>query len=464
VNSPATQVERKVAAFLSRPLRLLIGGEWVAAASGEIIPFDDPSSGRVIGAAAAAGATDVDHAVAAARSAFERGPWSTMPAADRTRLMLRLADAIEANADELAYLECVDTGNPLRTVRHVDVAGAAERLRYNAGWPSKIFGDTLLSPPRAGVFACSIREPLGVVGAITPWNAPLFMAVGKIALAVAAGCTVVLKPAELTPASAVRLGELVMQAGFPPGVINIVTGLGPVAGQALVDHPGVDKIAFTGSSVVGRSILAGAARNMKRVTLELGGKSPVIIFPDADLEAAVRAVAMGIVFKTGQFCAAGTRILVHRAVLEPVLGYIAAGRTAGAEVACGGAQIEGDGYFVQPTVLANTSAEMSVMREEIFGPVLCVTSFDDREGLEEVIALANDSDYGLTARVWTRNLATAHHLIRRLRAGSVNINGAGGAGSEGLPFGGVKHSGVGREGGHEGVESYTEIKTVTIGY
>ncbi len=486
--------------FLARPLKLFVDGEWVAAASGETFDFEDPSTGRVIGSAAAGGTEDVDRAVQAARTAFEEGPWSTLPAPERARLMMRLAEALDANADELALLESLNGGNPLRSTRSVDVAGAAERLRYNAGWVNKIFGDTLLSSPRGGTLSCSIREPIGVVGAITPWNAPLFMATGKIALAVAAGCTVVLKPAELTPASAVRLGELIAEVGFPAGVINIVTGSGPLAGAALIEHPGIDKIAFTGSTAVGRSILAGAAKTMKRVTLELGGKSPVIIFPDGDVDMAARAAAMGVIFKTGQFCAAGTRIFAHRKVfdrvlqqivhifgtvkvgpalnadtemgpiisrkqLDRVIGFIDAGRADGADLVCGGKRLPGEGHFVEPTVLAHTRPQMSVMREEIFGPVLCVTPFDDAGGLDEIIALANDSDYGLVARVWTRDLGIAHRLIRRIKAGSVSVNGAGGPGAgEGLPFGGFKLSGIGREGGHEGVESYTELKTVAIGY
>lgn len=486
--------------FLARPLKLFINGEWVAATSGETFDFEDPSTGRVIGSAAAGGTEDVHRAVQAARAAFEEGPWSTLPAPERARLMMRLAEALDANADELARLESLNGGNPLRSTRSVDVAGAAERLRYNAGWVNKIFGDTLLSSPRGSTLSCSIREPIGVVGAITPWNAPLFMAAGKIALAVAAGCTVVLKPAELTPASAVRLGELIAEVGFPAGVINIVTGIGPLAGAALIEHPGIDKIAFTGSTAVGRSILAGAAKTMKRVTLELGGKSPVIMFPDGDVDMAARAAAMGVIFKTGQFCAAGTRIFAHRKVFERVLqqivrifgavkvgpalnadtemgpiisrkqldrvmGFIHAGRADGADLVCGGKRLPGEGHFVEPTVLAHTRPQMSVMREEIFGPVLCVTPFDDGNGLDEIIALANDSDYGLVARVWTRDLSIAHRLIRRIKAGSVSINGAGGAGAgEGLPFGGFKLSGIGREGGHEGVESYTELKTVAIGY
>jgi phenylacetaldehyde dehydrogenase len=486
--------------FLARPLQLFIGGEWTPAASQETFDFEDPSTGRVIGSAAAGSALDIDRAVKAARKAFEDGPWPALPAADRARLMMRLAEAIDANGDELAYLESLNGGNPLRSTRGVDVGGAAERLRYNAGWVNKIFGDTLLSSARGSTFSCSIREPIGVVGAITPWNAPLFMATGKIALAVAAGCTVVLKPAELTPATAVRLGELIAQVGFPAGVINIVTGYGAVAGAALSEHPGIDKIAFTGSTAVGRTIMAQAAKSMKRVTLELGGKSPVIIFPDGDVDTAARAAAMGVIFKSGQFCAAGTRIFAHVKVFDrvlqqveriftavkvgPALGadtemgpiisrkqldramsYIDAGRSDGAELICGGKRLPGEGHFAQPTVLAHARPEMSVMREEIFGPVICVTPFDDANGLDDIIALANDSDYGLVARVWTRDLGIAHRMIRRIKAGSVNVNGAGGPGAgEGLPFGGFKLSGIGREGGHEGVESYTEIKTVAIGY
>lgn len=487
-------------AFVSRSHKLFIGGEWVDSTSGGAFTFEDPSTGRVIGSAAAGDAADIDRAVRAARRAFEFGAWPSMPAAERAKLMMRLAELIDAHREELAWLESLNGGNPLRSNRDVDIAGAAERLRYNAGWVNKIFGDTLLSSSLQRSFSCSIREPIGVVGAITPWNAALFMAVGKISLAVAAGCTVVLKPAELTPLTALRLAELTSEAGFPPGVINVVTGLGTVAGQALVDHPGVDKIAFTGSTAVGRAILRGASSSMKRVTLELGGKSPVVIFPDSDIDAAVRATALGIVFKTGQFCAAGSRVFVHQRIfdrvvegigriigavkvgsaldvttemgpivsrkqLNRVLSYIDAGRADGAEVVCGGERLERDGYFVQPTLLANTRSDMSVMREEIFGPVLCVTAFDDAGGLDELITRANDSDYGLAARVWTRDLGVAHSLIRRIKAGSVSINGAGGPGAgEGLPFGGFKTSGIGREGGHEGVESYTEIKAVAIGF
>jgi phenylacetaldehyde dehydrogenase len=498
----ATQLADGVPAwesFLARPLKLFINGEWSDAASDESFTFENPSAGHVIGRAAAGAAADIDRAVEAARAAFESGPWSLMPGTERAKLMVRLADLIDAHGDELARLESFNGGNPTRGTR-AEVAGAAERLRYNAGWANKIFGDTLLSSPLSTSLSFSLREPIGVVGAITPWNAPFFMAVGKISLAIAAGCTLVLKPAELTPASAVRLGELIAEVGFPPGVINIVTGMGPVAGQALVDHPGVDKLAFTGSTVVGRAILASSANRMRRVTLELGGKSPVIIFPDSDIESAVRATALGIVIKTGQFCAAGTRVFVHRQIFDRVVGqiaailngvkvgpglspdtdmgplisrkqldrvhsYIDAGRADGADVVCGGERMRGEGYFVRPTILANTRGSMSVMRDEIFGPVLCVAPFDSDRGLDEVIAMANDTQYGLAARVWTRDLGIAHRMIRRIRSGSVNINGAGGPGSgEGLPFGGFKLSGIGREGGHEGVEAYTEVKTVAIGY
>lgn len=500
--SPAapSDAAAKAQRFLAQPLKLYIDGEWVEAQSRQTFEFEDPSTGRVIGNASLGGAADIDRAVKAARKAFEDGPWPMLPAADRGRLMLRLAETIEANGEELAYLESLNGGNPLRSTRAVDVGGAAERLRYNAGWVNKIFGDTMLSSGRGNAFSCSIREPIGVVGAITPWNAPLFMATGKIALAVAAGCTVVLKPAELTPATAIRLGELIAEVGFPRGVINIVTGLGTTAGAALVEHPGIDKIAFTGSTAVGRSIMAVAAKTMKRVTLELGGKSPVIVFPDGDIDTATRMAAMGVIFKSGQFCAAGTRLFAHQKIVDRVLqqverifkavkvgpalrpetemgplisrkqldralSYIDAGRSDGAELVCGGGRLDGDGYFAEPTVIAHARPHMSVMREEVFGPVVCVTAFDDANGLDEIVTLANDSDYGLAARVWTRDLGVAHRMIRRIKAGSVSINGAGGPGAgEGLPFGGFKLSGIGREGGHEGVESYTEIKSVAIGY
>ncbi len=481
--------------FLARPHRLFIAGSWVPAQSGETLTVLDPSTGRPLAEVGAGGAADIDLAVKAARAAFESGAWPRLSHAERGRLIYRLADLIERDADELALLESLDGGNPIRSTRHIDIAMAIESLRYNAGWTTKLAGETSLASPQSRSFSYTLREPIGVVGAITPWNAPFLMAVNKIAPALATGCTVVLKPAELAPLSALRLGELLEELGLPSGVVNIVTGYGPAAGQALVDHPDVNKISFTGSTRVGKSILAGAAVNMKRVTLELGGKSPVIIFPDADIEAATQATSQTIFFKTGQFCAAGTRLFAHRKVfdrvvqgfvdrarelnvgpgiapntdmgpiisqkqLDRVMGYIGAGQRDGAEIVTGGKRIEREGYFVEPTLLANVRPQMSVFQEEIFGPVLCATPFSEASELDQLAKWANDTSYGLAANLWTRDLAVAHGLARRIQAGTITINGGGR--EQPMPFGGYKQSGLGREGGRAGIEAYTEIKTVAI--
>jgi len=493
--SVLTRLDALRSGFLTRPQRLFIGGEWVPAQSGETLTVLDPSTGRPLAEVAAGDAADIDLAVKAARNAFRSGPWPRLSHAERGRLIYKLADLLERDADELALLESLDGGNPVRSTRHVDIAMAIESLRYNAGWTTKLSGETALAAPQSRSFSYTLREPIGVVGAITPWNAPLLMAVNKIAPALATGCTVVLKPAELAPLSALRLGQLLDELGLPPGVVNIVTGYGAAAGQALVDHPDVNKISFTGSTRVGKLILAGAAVNMKRVTLELGGKSPVIIFPDADIEAATQATSQTIFFKTGQFCAAGTRLFAHRKVfdavvrgfaerahklnvgpatapesemgpiisqkqLDRVLGYIGAGKHEGAEVVTGGKRIDREGYFVEPTLLAKVRPDMSVFQEEIFGPVLCAAPFSDASELDELARLANDTSYGLAANIWTRDLALAHGLARRIQAGTITVNGGGR--EQPMPFGGYKQSGLGREGGREGIEAYTEIKTVAI--
>ena len=486
--------ESLVAAFLGRTHELYIDGRFVPARSGKTFDVINPATGEVFAKAAAGDAADIDLAVKAARKAFESGPWPNMPASGRRNLLLKLADALEEHADEIGTIESMDNGMPLMVAKFAAVAGAAECLRYNAGWAGKINGETpTLSIPNHHAY--TLREPIGVVGSITPWNFPLAMEVAKIAPALAVGCTVVLKPAELTPLTAVRLAELIQEVGFPPGVVNIVTGCGDPAGKALVAHPDVDKISFTGSTAVGKSIVVAAAGNLKRVALELGGKSPVIIFPDADLDRATEGAANGIFGNAGQVCVAGSRLFVHKSVfdrivggiverakklkvgaglqpdtqmgplvsqkqLERVTGYIQSGAQDGAEVVVGGKRLEGKGYFIQPTVLAQTNRDMRVVREEIFGPVVCAMPIDD-EDLERIAKQANDTDYGLSSNIWTRDISVAHKLVRKIKAGMVRINGGQGL-DYALPFGGYKQSGWGRENAREGVEAYTEIKSISV--
>jgi phenylacetaldehyde dehydrogenase len=483
--------------FLARDRELLIDGSWVKAVSGKTFEVKDPGSGAVLARVALGEAADIDRAVKAARAAMIKGPWAQMTGAARGALLNRLADLIEANADEISVLESLDGGNPVGSVRHVDVTMALNNLRNIAGWSDKITGEVPMTPAVAGGMSYVVREPVGVVGAITPWNAPFLMAVHKLAPALAMGCAVVLKPAELAPLSALRLGELVLEAGFPPGAVNIVTGYGTGAGQALAEHPDVNKITFTGSTRVGRSILAAAGLNMKRVTLELGGKSPIIVMPDADVGRAAKAIATELMFKSGQYCAAGTRLFVHTALhdsmvdaisaafsqtqlghglapgtqmgplisegqLERVMAFISGARDEGADMVLGGSRLERDGHFVEPTLLTNVGPSMRVFREEIFGPVLSVIRFSDAADLDAIAAAANDTDYGLAAKIWTRDLAAAHGLARRIQAGTITINGGGPGGR--LPFGGFKQSGIGREGAREGMLAFTEVKSVSIGF
>jgi acyl-CoA reductase-like NAD-dependent aldehyde dehydrogenase len=477
--------------FISQSHRLLIGAERVDAADGSTFATLDPATGNEIAQVAQAGAEDVERAVKAARDAFTDGPWASLPAAGRERLMHALADAVEARAEEFAQIESLDNGKPVGLAQYVDVAGTVGHLRYFAGWATKIEGNVL--PVSAPNMLCyTRREPVGVCAQIIPWNFPLLMAAWKLGPALAAGCTVVLKPAEQTPLSALRLGELALEVGFPPGVINVLTGDGST-GAALVDHPDIDKIAFTGSTAVGREIGAKAGRALKRVTLELGGKSPNVILPDADIDAAIKGSYQAIYFNSGQACNAGSRLFVPAdrfdevmsglaaaaaaapvgAGLDPqtqigplvsaeqqerVLGYIDSGRSEGAEVLAGGESTLGDsgGYFVAPTLFATTSDDLRIAREEIFGPVLVASPYDS---LEEVAARANAGEYGLAAGVWTRDVSNAHRLAAMLRAGMVYIN-TWGAVDPSAPFGGFKASGIGREHGHDGLEAYLETKTV----
>ncbi len=481
--------------FASRQQQLLIGGERQPAADGRTFETIDPATGQAITTVAQAGGPDVDRAVKAARDALESGPWSKASAAGRARLMHRLADLVEENGDELAELEALDNGKPLKFAKVVDVASTVAHFRYYAGWPERLVGD-VLPVHQDGMLCYTRKEPVGVCGQIIPWNFPMLMAAWKLAPALAAGCTTVLKPAEQTPLSALRLGELALEAGIPPGVLNVVTGDGET-GAALVDHDGVDKLAFTGSTEVGREIGSKAGRTLKRVTLELGGKSPNIILPDADLDAAVKGSFQAIYFNTGQACNAGSRLFVHRDQfddvvsaladragksrlgpgLDPatqlgpvvsaeqrqrVLSYIDAGRDQGAELVVGGgsstaSSTDGDdGYFVEPTLFTATDDSLKIAREEIFGPVLVALPY---ESLEEVAARANDTDYGLAAGVWTKSLSNAHRLASMLKAGSVYVN-CWGEDDPGAPFGGYKASGIGREHGREGLEAYLETKSV----
>jgi phenylacetaldehyde dehydrogenase len=480
---------------LARKPALFINNEWVSSTHGATLPVEDPSTGKEVSRIVDASDADVDRAVAAARAAFDDGRWSGLAPNRRERIINKLADLIEAHAGEFAELEAIDNGKPVGMATVVDVPAALDHLRYMAGWASKLGGE-LIEPqalPRGTVFSYVSREPVGVAAQIVPWNFPLLMATLKISPALAAGCTVILKPAEQTSVTALRLADFVVEAGFPPGVINVITGNGHTAGDRLVKSPGVDKIAFTGSTEVGKIINRNATDSLKRVTLELGGKSPVVVMPDVNVEEVAAGAAGAIFFNSGQVCIAGSRLFAHRSVfdrvvegvaqastfwaprpsLDPtghtgplvskeqmdrVMGYIEAGKRDGATVALGGDAPSAHGYYVNPTILVNVKPTMSVVREEIFGPVVVAQRFDD---LDEVAKAANDTCYGLGAGIWTKDLTSMHKLAAKIKAGTVWGN-CHAIIDPALPFGGYKQSGFGREQGRQGIDAYTELKTVII--
>jgi phenylacetaldehyde dehydrogenase len=486
-----------VSAFLKKGPRLLIGGQWVESKSQQRIPVIDPASGRQIASVADANQEDVNRAVAAARKAFDSGPWADMRPVERQALLWKLADLVDKYADELAELESIDNGKTKFMASIIDVAGTSEYFRYMAGWATKVEGSTIQTSINAGPGArfhtYVSREPIGVVAQIVPWNFPLAMAAWKLGPALAVGCTSVLKPAEQTPLTALRLGELIMEAGFPPGVVNILTGNGETTGAALVAHPDVNKVAFTGSTSVGKIINKAATDTLKRVSLELGGKSPVIVLPDADVEQVAGGAAQAIFFNSGQVCTAGSRLYVHKKIYDKVLegvsaaassiklgpglaadtqmgplvsdeqqqrvlDYIKSGKEQGATVLAGGEAPSAPGYYVKPTVLANVRQDMKVVREEIFGPVLVAQRYED---IDEIAAIANDTPYGLAASIWSNDLRAVHRLVPKIRAGTVWVNCHNFV-DPNMPFGGFKQSGIGREHGRVAIDLYTELKSVCM--
>ena len=479
----------EVTKFIESP-KMVIGGKSVDALSGEMFDTINPATGQALTQVPRGGVPDIDAAVKAAREAHEDRRWAGLRPGKRTEVLYKLGELIKRNISELAQIESLDSGKPV-SVASGEMWAAGDVFRYYSGWPTKVFGET--NPTDDNMFVYSLREPVGVCGGIIPWNFPLIMAAWKVAPALAFGNTVVLKPAEQTPLTAIRLGELCLEAGVPEGVVNVVTGFGTEAGQALAQHSDVDKIAFTGSTEVGRKILHASEGNLKRVTLELGGKSPNIVFSDANMKRATKGSMYGVFLNSGQVCTAGTRILVEKSVhddfvssllestaamklgdpleedtqmgpvvsqeqMERVTGYIEIGKSEGAEVAVGGERATelGDGYFVQPTIFTGVSNDMRIAQEEIFGPVAAVISVDD---VDEAIRVANDTIYGLAAAVWTNDVTKAHRVARGIKAGTVWVNTAGNV-DPSVSFGGYKQSGFGRELGRHSMETYTQTKSV----
>ncbi len=488
-------LDKNTEAFVATPRQLFVNGQWTDAASGKTFETPNPATGETLASIAEGDRADIDRAVQAARSAFDDGPWSRMTPAERGRIIWKIGDLIYEHIDELAQLESLDNGKPYAVAKVADVTLSADMFHYMAGWATKIEGNTINISvpymPGANFHSYTLREPVGVVGQIIPWNFPLLMAAWKLAPALATGCTVVLKPAEQTSLTALRLAELIAEAGLPDGVVNVVTGFGETTGAALAAHPDVDKVAFTGSTDVGKLIVHAAAGNLKKVSLELGGKSPNIVFEDAQ-DSAIEGSANAIFFNHGQCCVAGSRLFVHQNRFDEVVGGVAeiakaiklgsgleastqmgpmvseeqfnrvngfleSGQAEGATALAGGGRFGDRGFFIEPTVLINTHGNMKVVKEEIFGPVVVAEPFSD---LDEIAAKANDTPFGLGAGIWTRDISKAHALAKKLRAGSVYVN-CYNVFDAALPFGGYKQSGWGREMGHEVLNNYTEVKAVT---
>jgi aldehyde dehydrogenase (NAD+)/phenylacetaldehyde dehydrogenase len=491
INGIGVKLSEKVEKFLEGTKKLYINGSFIESANGKTFETVNPATGEMLARVAEAEEEDINRAVEAARDAFDNGPWSRMGTAERSRLIYKLADLIEENKQELAELESLDNGKPMRELIAADLPLTIEHFRYYAGWSTKIMGQTI--PSQGNFFTYTRHEPLGVVGQIIPWNFPLLMAAWKLGAALATGCTVVLKPAEQTPLSALYLAELIEEAGFPKGVVNIVPGYGETAGAPLVNHKKIDKIAFTGSTSVGKAIMRQASETLKKVTLELGGKSPNIILPDADLTKALPGALNGIMFNQGQVCSAGSRLYIQKKQYDNVVAdlastaknikvgigldqetemgplvsseqhntvkrYIESGKSQGAELVAGGKVPFEKGYFMEPTIFANVDDSMTIAKEEIFGPVVAAMPYDT---LDDLIDKANDTKYGLAAGVWTQDLKSAHYIANRLKAGTVWVN-CYNAFDAAVPFGGYKQSGIGREMGSYALENYTEVKAVWI--